>query len=77
MSELTVHVADVPEEPPAGTVVVDRDGRAWQSEKMIADHPNWNTTQSQCEFRPQSLHWPMLIVTRGPLTELYRPEAVA
>lgn len=71
----TIHTATVPEEPPVGSVVLDKDGLVWQRLKVNEPYPSW--VPAQLSFHGPDMHsnyWPKLLVDNGPLIELYRPE---
>lgn len=70
-----VHTAIVPDEPPVGSVVLDNDGIAWQRLKVNEPYPHW--VPAQLSFHGPDMHsnyWPKLLVDKGPVIELYRPE---
>lgn len=72
---MTTYKADFPEEPPVGTVVLDKDGTVWQRSGMPRDYPTWVAARIDPTFERNNLKfWPMLLMEFGPLTELYRPE---
>lgn len=62
-----IHV-DVPEQPPVGSVVLDRTGNAWQRLDEHAVQP-WTTTASGTW-----LSWAEVLVSRGPLDVVHRAE---
>jgi hypothetical protein len=73
------HAAKIPEELPVGSVVVDAEQIAWQSHS--SGFPNMSSWYPAIDpavgdvhngAKPQS--WAGLVATRGPLTELYRPD---
>lgn len=76
-----VHV-DVPPEPPAGSVGLDREGVAWQA-RASASGPGlvWERAGSLARSATGSLTpveskktWPRLLAENGPVTLIYRPE---
>lgn len=71
-----VHTAIVPDEPPVGSVVLDNDGIAWQRIGSRDPYPNWQAThQDPGSFNGGNMsYWSKLLVDKGPLTELHRPD---
>lgn len=57
---------DVPDQPPIGSVVLDRTGTAWQR-RTENDPAPWTSTGSGTW-----LSWPELLITLGPLDVLHR-----
>lgn len=74
---------ELPDEPPIGSVVVDRLGRAWQrlGGRLFGRH--WEPAGKLGPgFFPEladvpPLSWGQLLVQRGDLTLVYRPEKKA
>ena len=69
----------LPDEPPVGSVVIDRYGRAWQrlAGSMFGAH--WHVTGILTSFIPAletapKLSWGVLLLERGELTLVYTPE---
>lgn len=69
------YYATIPDEPPVGTVVLDKDDVAWQRISMDEPYPKWVKAQLDSSFTNSNVdYWPKLLTERGPLRELYRPE---
>lgn len=71
-SEELIYVAEIPDEPPVGSVVLDKDGLAWQRVKMLDPYPSWvPARQSHHGLELIANYWPKLLVDNGPLTLLH------
>jgi hypothetical protein len=69
-----VHAARLPDEPPAGTVVIDRAGIAWQRRgATLVNGAMWHSTH-RIHNLAGPLNWANLLTDRGPVTEIHRPE---
>jgi hypothetical protein len=71
--------ATVPEEPPLNSVVLDREGVAWQSRKAFAvPQVGWVPAGAISSFvdpdDPRWLPFARLVVERGPLQVIHRAE---
>lgn len=68
-----IYEAEIPPEPPVGTVVLDKEGLAWQRISMRKPYPCW--VAAQMDFGGgRTNYWPKLLMEGGPLKELYQPE---
>lgn len=65
--------AELPDEPPPGTAVIDHHGIAWQRcRPNMFGRAMWHST-SRLDHLTGPLSWPNLLIERGPVTELHRP----
>jgi hypothetical protein len=71
MDEISV---EIPDEPPPRSVVLDRNGDAWQSRRNLMREPSWSRTAGD-DWQGQSVSWPVLLVLCGPLRVLHYAEA--
>lgn len=72
---MTTYEATIPEEPPRGTVLLDKHGTAWQRINLKADYPRWVAAKIDQSFDRNNVRfWPQLLNDYGPLLELCRPE---
>jgi hypothetical protein len=70
----------LPDEPPVGSVVIDRYGRAWQRLGGSLFGLNWHVTGRLASFIPAlddapMLRWGYLLLQRGPVTLVHNPKA--
>lgn len=70
---------ELPDEPPTGSVVLDRYGRAWQRLGGRVFGAHWEVTGKLTPLIPAladvpPLTWGQLLLRRGDLTLVYRPE---
>ncbi len=69
----------IPDEPPVGSVVVDRVGRAWQRLETGLYGHHWHVAGKLASFIPDladapRLSWGHLLLQRGPVTLAFAPE---
>jgi hypothetical protein len=72
----------LPDEPPPGSVVLDRLGRAWQRLEGDLKGLHWHVAGTLESFFPlgwdgmAQCTWGQLLLQRGPVTLVYRPEKI-
>ena len=65
------HAAEVPEELPYGSVVLDCHGIAWQRRGIAVTGLRWRGGLAQVGG-DAALSWSTLLTERGPVTEIHR-----
>lgn len=63
----------VPEQPPAGTIVIDAQGTAWQAKRVLPIAPTimWHSVDGS----GNALRWVHLLAEHGPLDVAHRAGA--
>jgi hypothetical protein len=68
----------IPDEPPQGSVVIDRFGLAWQRRGVSAFGMHWCVAGRLGSIFPNAdapqLTWGHLLLQRGPVTLVFSPE---
>jgi hypothetical protein len=69
-----VHKLDIPTEPPAYAVVIDKELRAWQAIPTAKGAPRWHVVPKHPLVieAGSSLLWTQLLERHGPVTEVFR-----
>lgn len=69
-----IHSAQIPAAPPVGSVVIDKDGMAWQRTSMQDPYPDWCSAQLDRSFDGKNInYWSQLLLANPEgLTEVYR-----